>query len=376
MSKKVKFKTIFDFCSKSKIKASEGLPNGDFPFYTSSQNLSKFINEANFRDTEALIFGTGGLASIHYANTSFSTSTDCFVTKLKNNDFFLKYIYYYLSGNIYILENGFKGAGLKHISKKYIEDIEIPFPSLEQQKQIAKTLDKANELIELRKESITKLDALAKSIFIDMFGDPVSNPKGWKVDNFGETIDVLTDYHANGSYEILKKHVELLDTKDYALMIRTTDLENHNFDIGVKYITEKAYKFLKKTKVYGGEIIMNKIGSAGSVFLMPKLNKPVSLGMNQFLIRLNSKANEVFLFHLLKTEYGKKSIERQVRGAVTKSITKDAVRDIKIILPTIEMQNKFAKIIEKIEEQKSLYEKELKKLEENFQALLQKSFQE
>ena len=108
---------------------------------------------------------------------------------------------------------------------------------------------------------------------------------------------------------------------------------------------------------------------------MPQLNIPVSLGLNQLMIKLKD-LNTKFLYYFLSTEYCQIMIASKTNGAVTKSITKGAVKDFDIAVPPKDLQNKFAKIIEKIEEQKSLYEKELEKLEENFQALLQKSFQE
>ena len=122
---KVKLKNIFDFQKKSKIKAGDGFKLGEaqYPFYTSSNELTKSINEYLFED-ESLIFGTGGLASIHFCNEKFAVSTDCFVIQPKDKKrVFSKFVYYYLSGNMNILENGFKGAGLKHISKDYLENI-------------------------------------------------------------------------------------------------------------------------------------------------------------------------------------------------------------------------------------------------------------
>src|SRR3989338_3859931 len=88
----------------------------------------------------------------------------------------------------------------------------------------------------------------------------------------GELISLLTDYHANGGYETLRDNVQMSDTPDYALMVRTTDLQNGNYDNDVKYISEDAYNFLKKSQIFGGEIIINKIGSAGKPYLMPFLN--------------------------------------------------------------------------------------------------------
>lgn len=260
------------------------------------------------------------------------------------------------------------------INFRMVSALKISLPSLDIQNKIVEVLDKAQELIDLRKNQIELLDELIQSTFHDMFGDPVKNPKGWDKSEFGNCIDVLTDYHANGSYKILKKNVELLDSPNYALMIRTTDLENKNFDKDVKYINQHAYEFLKKTKVYGGEIIINKIGSAGRVYLMPNLNRPVSLGMNQFMIRTNKYLNNVYVYNLFNTVEGSTLIMSKVRGAVTKSITKDAIREIKIPLPPIELQNQFEKKVKKIEEQKELMSQSLVEMENNYNSIMQRAF--
>ena len=129
-----RFDKLLKFLPKSKIKAGNGQNIGKYPFFTSSATLSKFIDTFNYED-ESLIFGSGGNASIHYCNQKFATSTDCFVVNKDSEDIDVKYVYYYLKSNIKILEDGFKGAGLKHISKKYISEIKIPLLSLQDQKK-------------------------------------------------------------------------------------------------------------------------------------------------------------------------------------------------------------------------------------------------
>ena len=136
---------------KSKRKAWDWNSSGVFRFFTSSQKQSKWIEEADFIGP-ALIFGTWGSASIHYCNDSFSSSTDCFVLKSDRENIDMKYLYYFLRTNIAILENGFKGAGLKHISKEYLSEIQIPLPPLEEQRSIVAKLDKLIELIDLKKQ--------------------------------------------------------------------------------------------------------------------------------------------------------------------------------------------------------------------------------
>jgi type I restriction enzyme S subunit len=174
-----KFSEIFSFKKKSKIKAGDGLLDGAYPFFTSSPILSKRYNEYQF-EGESLIFGTGGLPSIHFYDDKFAVSTDCLVAQPERK-VEVKFVYYYLLGNIWILENGFKGAGLKHISKTYINNIKIPLPPIEEQKRIVAKLDKADELRKKRKQAISLLDEYLKSVFLEMFGDPVVNEKGWEI---------------------------------------------------------------------------------------------------------------------------------------------------------------------------------------------------
>lgn len=202
-------------------------------------------------------------------------------------------------------------------------------------------------------EKYTNFTKLNKSKFIEMFGHPSKNEKEWEVAEIGKYLNVLTDYHSNGSYETLRDNVSLLDTPSYALMVRTTDLENNNFDNEVKYINEHAYNHLEKSKVFGGEIIINKIGSAGKVYLMPYLNRPVSLAMNQFLLRFDEeRVNHIFVYNLLTTIYMEIKIKEKVRGAVTKTITKDAVREINIIVPPIKLQRQFVDFVKQVDKLK------------------------
>lgn len=293
---------------------------------------------------------------------------------LKDKNIDLLYLYFYLKTIKNNLESIASSTTVKIINKSSFEKIEISLPNLEIQKKISKKLELLENNIDFRKNQLNYLKELNKSLFTRMFGDIKTNDKNWKIKKFHEIISILTDYHANGSYKILKDNVELLDFKEYALMIRTTDLENNNFIQGVKYINEKAYNFLKKTKIFGGELIINKIGSAGNVYLMPYLNIPVSLGMNQFMIRLKKDYSNIFYYKLLTTEYYTNVIKSNVQGAVTKTITKEAIKNIDIIIPPIELQNKFAERVEKIEKLKFEIEKSIEIAQNLYDSLISKYF--
>ena len=118
---------------------------------------------------------------------------------------------------------------------------------------------------------------------------------------------------------------------------------------------------------------MNKIGSAGDFWIMPKLNKPVSLGLNQFVIRLKNM-NTLYFYHFLSTDFGTLNIKSRCNGVATKSITKTAVRELPILVPPPKLQNQFADLVKAIEAQKALAQQELNKADELFNSLLQKAF--
>lgn len=177
--------------------------------------------------------------------------------------------------------------------------------------------------------------------------------------NLGDLLEVLTDYHANGSYEVLKSNVEISSNRDFALIIRSVDLERGSFDDDVRYVSEKAYNFLKKTKVFGNEIIIDKIGNTGAVYLMPNLNRPVTLGMNLFMLRLKKETDPEFLYVFLNSKLGKSAISQRITGTNPTSIDKSSVRSIKIPTVSNNFSNEISHTVKDIivlqEKSKSLY---------------------
>ncbi len=160
----------------------------------------------------------------------------------------------------------------------------------------------------------------------------------------GDNLSVLTDYHANGSYKVLKEHVTLFDDKKFAVMIRTTNFEREEFTTDLKWISEDAYHFLRKSKVLPGDIIMNKIANAGSVYRMPAMDHPVSLAMNLFLIRTDGlNLDQTFTYYYLKNN--ESYIKSFANGTATKTITKDAVRNLEVLAPDMPVQKKIAEVM-------------------------------
>jgi type I restriction enzyme S subunit len=211
--------------SHEKILTSDYMPKGLLPVIDQGQSyIAGYIDDyskAYKNNLPVIIFGDH-TRCFKYIDFNFALGADGIKVLSPKVDIHMKYLYYFFQ-SVNIPNTGYN----RHF--KYLKELQIPLPPLSEQKKIAAVLDKADQLRQKRKEAIEKLDRLVHSVFLDMFGDPVTNPKGWEIIAFGELIDVLTDYHANGSYEILREHVELLDNEDYALMVRTTDLENVNF---------------------------------------------------------------------------------------------------------------------------------------------------
>jgi type I restriction enzyme S subunit len=141
----MKLQDICTFKPKSKRHASFGEKIGTYPFYTSSKDLTKYCNEADYTD-ECIIIGTGGNANIKI-NKKFSCSADNFII-CANKICLNKYIYYYLLKNINKLQDCFHGATIEHLSKRDLEMIEIPIPSIKKQLEIIEKMDEIYNKIE------------------------------------------------------------------------------------------------------------------------------------------------------------------------------------------------------------------------------------
>lgn len=146
----------------------------------------------------------------------------------------------------------------------------------------------------------------------------------------GDFIDILTDYHSNGSYESLRDNVTLLREKSYAVMIRTLNFERNDFKDDLIYVDEKAYYHLSKSKVYPNDILINKIANPGSIYIMPDLQCPATCGMNLFLIRFSSDVNQRYMYYCMKNS--EVYIKSFAHGTTTKTITKDEIRNIDLLI--------------------------------------------
>ena len=283
-----------------------------------------------------------------------------------------EYIYYmfqYMKWD----EGSNKAVMGKTLNKATLSEVEIDLCPMEKQIKIVNVFDKIMAILEGRQAELSLLDEFIRARFVEMFGNPVNNEKGFVKAPMGDYMTLLTDFSSNGSYKTLDSGVTMYDEPNYAWMVRTTDLESGDMT-SIKYIDENAYELLAKSKIYGGEIIMNKIGSAGKIYLMPQIDMPASLGRNAFMFRYDDRINVKFLYHLLTSEYGQREIQQYVRGAVTKTITKNDARAVLIMVPPIELQNEFEAFVKQVDKSKVAIQKALDETQLLFDSLMQQYF--
>ena len=369
---KVKLNDVLKYEQPTKYIVETENYNNDYkvPVLTAGKTfLLGYTDETHgiFDNVPVIIFDDFTTA-FHYVDFPFKVKSSAMkILKAVEEKASLRYLYYKMQ-TISIDKDLHK----RYWISKYSQ-IDIQLPNLATQQKIANILDKADELRQYNQQLIEKYDALTQSLFLDMFGDPVRNEKGWEKRKLNEFLEVLVDVGSNGGNDWVSANIKMKDEEDYAIMIRTTNLNKNDFKNNLKYVSKETYDLFKKTKVFGGEIIMNKIGSAGDFWLMPNLNKPVSLGLNQLMMTFNN-LDKIFFFFFFSTDYGKKIINSKLNGATTKSITKTALRDLDILYPPITLQTQFAERVAVIEAQKQQAQLALSKSEELFQSLLQRAF--
>ena len=152
---------ICEFLPKSKRAASFGKDSGKYKFFTSSLS-TKYCDEADYKN-EHIIIGDGGLANINIGS-NFSCSDHNYILKSTQENILNKYIYYYLYSNLHIIESGFKGTTMKNVAKSYIQDLQIPIPPLSSQQQIVEALDSIYDTIEGNSKLIQNYEKIKKGI--------------------------------------------------------------------------------------------------------------------------------------------------------------------------------------------------------------------
>lgn len=370
----MKFSDVFEFKNKSGIKAGEGLEEGRYFFYTSSDEQTKFLNEYLF-DSDALIFGTGGNASVHFTDQKFAVSTDCLVVQPRDKrKVYAKFYYYFLRGNMRILERGFKGAGLKHISKSYISAIELPKEDFDRQITIVEILDQADALRQKRKQSLQLLDDFLRATFLEMFGDSYKNPMKWKTAQLDEVCKEIYRYPTFYGFEYVEMGIPVVKIGN---ILRNgfvnPDLSDYSF------ISEEINLRYPRTILERNDIVMAVRGDGSTVKRIGLVAHPNLVGANisPNLLRFNSNQKIVspfYLFMLVTSESGQKMLEKYITQTAKKTITATDIKQIKVPVPPLDLQSKFEKVFIAIQDLKERSKQSIEQMDNQFNALMQKYF--
>ena len=167
-------------------------------------------------------------------------------------------------------------------------------------------------------------------------------PESFKLLKNGKLPLVVTDYVANGSFASLKANVTLYQEPNYAYFIRNTDLKSGTFEV---FVDEHSYNFLSKSTLYGGEIIISNVGDVGSVFLCPKLDKPMTLGNNIIMLRPKQENLRYYLYIWFKWLYGQSLIQGIKGGSAQPKFNKTDFKNLPIFLPPDDLLEQFHQIV-------------------------------
>lgn len=302
--------------------------------------------------------------------TEFIFSSWFFVLRT-NEEILSEYLYHFLNSSLFLdqKDRNCTWATQRALTLEWLQKIKIPLPSLTIQKQIIKKLDTLTELINLRKLSIEKTEKLTKSIFIEMFGDPMINEKGWEVKKLEEVVakDKIVTYWIVQAWP----HVE-----DGVPYIKSWDIKNNQI-INISLLSRTSYEIAnsyKRSQVNYGDVIMSIRASVWMVAILPK--ELDWWNLTQWTARISpwEFTNKYFLFYLILSNGIQRWLDKNTKWATFKEITLWKLREMPIILPPISLQNKFASIVEKNEENIKKQKESLKKLEELYASVMQESF--
>ncbi|MXV38244.1 hypothetical protein GO491_06080 [Flavobacteriaceae bacterium Ap0902] len=347
-----------------KIKSKETVSEGNIPVIDQGKDfIAGYTNQEDSIVSAKLpliVFGDH-TRILKYVDFEFAMGADgTKILEIINDEAYPKFIYYFLK-SINIIDTGYN----RHF--KYVKDLVFPLPPLETQKKIAEILDNAAALKDKTQQLLTEYDALAQSIFLDMFGDPVNNPKGWESYKVIDVCNKITD-GTHDTPERINKGVKFITGKH----IRPYIIDYENSD----YVSEDVHEIIyRRCNPEYHDVLYTNIGANLGTAALNTVSYEFSM-KNVALLKCNTDyLIGRYLEYFLNNETMKnKIIWISSIGGAQKFLSLTQLRKLKITLPPIELQNEFAEKIALIEKQKELAKQELKESEDLFNALLQKAF--
>ena len=273
-----------------------------------------------------------------------------------------EYLYFFLKSKTDYLNSLGRGATFKEISKSIVENIEIPLPEVNQQKEIAEKFKKLEQLISLRKQQLAKLDELVKARFVEMFEN-----SSWPNTSLNDICSEIVDCpHSTPKYEGNLEHPA----------IRTTEIKKGYIDWdSMKYVSEEEYqKRIKSLKPVPGDIVYGREGTYGNAAIIPD-GYEFCLGQRVMLFRPNkTKCISAYVLYAILSDRVKRQADEKNVGATVPHVNVADAKQFDVVLPPLELQNQFAAFVERVDKQKQTVQQSLEKLELMKKALMQEYF--
>lgn len=280
-----------------------------------------------------------------------------------------KFLYYAIKSKHDELNAKGTGSTFKAINKKALHETQIPLPVLAEQKNVVSILDNVSGLAALRKRQIMQLDLLAKSRFIEMFGDPVTNPKSWPVHQLSEYIQFMT----SGSRGWARYFT---DRGEYFITIK--NVKNCRISLGeVQHVTPPNNAEAKRTKVQEGDLLISITADLGRTGVISKEIAEHGGYINQHLtcIRLcNTALDPLYVAYYMESDAGKEQFRAKNQSAVKAGLNFNSINSLRLLVPPLEQQKAFSSFIKQLDKSKFTIRKSLEQLETLYRALLQEYF--
>jgi len=285
--------------------------------------------------------------------------------RLKNSEHvFTPYLGRFLQAKFQELRSNTTGATIPHLRKDHLTGLDIFLPKRSEQKKIATVLDKADQLRQKRKKTIEKLDQLIQSVFLDMFGDPVTNPKGWEVVAFEKCFNGIK-YGTSTPPKYVDEGIPF---------IRATNIKKGGVVRNdLKFITQIEAKNIKKCKLKYGDLLVVRSGvNSGDAAFINEEYSGTYAGYD-LIVDIEPELS-IFYNYFINSPQGKYVIKPMTRRAGQPHLNADQMKNMKVIKPPIELIREYIKkfdVINKIKGQNQII---IKNSDELFNSLLQQAF--
>jgi type I restriction enzyme S subunit len=275
------------------------------------------------------------------------------------------FLYHWLRAHRAHLESLGNGATFKEVSKAVVSRVEIELQPLPEQRRIADILDKADAIRRKRKQAIALTEELLRSAFLEMFGDPVTNPKGWPVKPLGELLAFLT----SGSRGWAQHYADSGET-----FLRIQNVRKDLLDLSdVAFVHAPDSAEARRTETKPGDVLLSITADLGRTAVVPA-SLPRAF-INQHLAILRPRGvNAEYLSAFLASEGGQLQINRRNKGGVKAGLNFDDIRSVEVLLPPVAAQEKFATAKARIRATNADIERALLHDDDLFNSLVARAF--